>query len=372
MKKEEGKNKIAKVIVLLASVNIIGITYAEDCILDFNNNSAADGTGGAFSSGNDLRLACGRDAQATGINTTAVGYAAIASGSNSASFGRDAKAIGNSSTALGRSAQANSSQSIAIGTSAEASGVQAIALGEEAVASASGAIAIGADVIANKANTMTVGVPIEVVRNDGTAKITVEESGGALPRTLFEISNPGNTKFTVTNSDANEQWSFANPGTGFRLSRQGSGSVEFEVKNNGNAELAGTLTENSDINAKQDIQALNQQVVLEKVMELDITEWRYKDDPKSKHIGPMAQDFYKAFELGHTDKGISTLDSSGVALAAIQALKSENEILKTQNDVLKADIKVIKLKLLEVDEVKTLLLQLLNSNQHSSALISAN
>ena len=52
----------------------------------------------------------------------------------------------------------------------------------------------------------------------------------------------------------------------------------------------------------------------------------------------MAQDFYRAFELGHTDKGISTLDSSGVALAAIQALnvklsKKEQELseLKRHN-----------------------------------------
>ena len=66
---------------------------------------------------------------------------------------------------------------------------------------------------------------------------------------------------------------------------------------------------------------------------MDISEWRYKDDPQSKHIGPMAQDFYQAFELGHTDKGISTLDSSGVALAAIQALKNENIILNMQNDL---------------------------------------
>ena len=176
------------------------------------------------------------------------------------------------------------------------------------------------------------------------AKVLVENSSSlaTVPRTLFELKNPGNTKFSVTNTDANESWSFANPGTGFRLSRQGSGSVELEIKNNGNAVLAGTLTQNSDINSKQDILPLDQHAILDKVMKLPITQWRYKDDLDSKHIGPMAQDFYQAFELGHTDKGISSIDTGGVALAAIQALKHENESIKSENVLLRQELNEVK------------------------------
>ena len=43
-------------------------------------------------------------------------------------------------------------------------------------------------------------------------------------------------------------------------------------------------------------------------------------DPSNKHIGPMAQDFHAAFELGTDDKTINTSDAQGVALAAIQGL----------------------------------------------------
>jgi hypothetical protein len=42
----------------------------------------------------------------------------------------------------------------------------------------------------------------------------------------------------------------------------------------------------------------------------------------------MAQDFYAAFGLGSTDKGIATVDSDGVALAAIQALLKRIETLE--------------------------------------------
>jgi len=39
-----------------------------------------------------------------------------------------------------------------------------------------------------------------------------------------------------------------------------------------------------------------------------------------RHLGPMSQDFYEAFGLGHDHKMISMLDAQGVSLAAIQGL----------------------------------------------------
>ena len=40
----------------------------------------------------------------------------------------------------------------------------------------------------------------------------------------------------------------------------------------------------------------------------------------STHLGPMAQDFHALFGLGVDNRHIATIDTSGVALAAIQAL----------------------------------------------------
>jgi FtsZ-binding cell division protein ZapB len=45
----------------------------------------------------------------------------------------------------------------------------------------------------------------------------------------------------------------------------------------------------------------------------------------------MAQDFYAAFGLGQSETGLSSIDTAGVALAAIQAL---NEKLIDQNEQL--------------------------------------
>lgn len=56
-----------------------------------------------------------------------------------------------------------------------------------------------------------------------------------------------------------------------------------------------------------------------------IQTWNYKtQDSSIKHIGPTAQDFYGAFGLGESDKTISTVDASGIALRSIQALYQMN------------------------------------------------
>jgi flagellar capping protein FliD len=47
----------------------------------------------------------------------------------------------------------------------------------------------------------------------------------------------------------------------------------------------------------------------------------------------MAQDFYAEFNVGPDDKHISTIDESGVALAAIQGL---NKKLKEKDDKIAA------------------------------------
>jgi hypothetical protein len=78
---------------------------------------------------------------------------------------------------------------------------------------------------------------------------------------------------------------------------------------------------------------VNSREVLEKVVSLPVTRWTYKAAPGEKHLGPMAQDFYDAFNVGPDDKHIATVDADGVALAAIQGL---NQKLESENAELKS------------------------------------
>jgi len=57
-------------------------------------------------------------------------------------------------------------------------------------------------------------------------------------------------------------------------------------------------------------------------------------------MGPTAQDFKAAFELGEDPLGINSIDADGVALAAVKALEARtrdlNEKLTRENDELRA------------------------------------
>ena len=102
---------------------------------------------------------------------------------------------------------------------------------------------------------------------------------------------------------------------------------------------AGAWVAVSDSTLKRNIRRVDGAEILSKLMEIPISRWSYKAQSANiEHIGPMAQDFYAAFGLGEDNKGISTIDPDGVALAAIQQLGREIEKLKAENDSLKAQV----------------------------------
>ncbi|MFO1313636.1 MAG: tail fiber domain-containing protein [Burkholderiales bacterium] len=82
----------------------------------------------------------------------------------------------------------------------------------------------------------------------------------------------------------------------------------------------------SDRALKEGFHPIDPREVLEGVIALPVTRWRYRTEPEQvSHIGPTAQDFKAAFGLGMGDKTIGTVDSEGVALAAIQGLNAKLE-----------------------------------------------
>lgn len=94
------------------------------------------------------------------------------------------------------------------------------------------------------------------------------------------------------------------------------------------AAAGGSWINLSDRNAKHDITPIDADDVLAKIAAMPVSTWRYTSQENSLHMGPMAQDFHAAFGLGTDEKGITTIDGIGVALAAAQGLARENERLK--------------------------------------------
>jgi len=98
----------------------------------------------------------------------------------------------------------------------------------------------------------------------------------------------------------------------------------------------GVWTNSSSRALKAGFEAVDPATILSRLLDLPVTRWIYRDSPEEgNHLGPMAEDFHSAFGLGADKRTISTVDASGVALAAIQGLnqrlESENRILREQN-----------------------------------------
>lgn len=138
---------------------------------------------------------------------------------------------------------------------------------------------------------------------------------------------------------------------GLQLRSQNAGTIvnaiyiapNGETTVQGAATFAGEITcvavnLTSDRNAKEEFKPVNARDVLAKVVGLPISEWQYKAQGDSRHIGPMAQDFRAAFALGRDEKHIASVDADGVALAAIQGLNEKLEEKTREVDALKQSV----------------------------------
>ena len=95
-----------------------------------------------------------------------------------------------------------------------------------------------------------------------------------------------------------------------------------------------------DSATKEDFRAVDCSALLEKVAALRVRDYKMKDqNDGTRHIGPTAQDFHVAFEVGESGTHINLADADGVALAAIQALHERVEAQQAEIEALKAELK---------------------------------
>lgn len=104
----------------------------------------------------------------------------------------------------------------------------------------------------------------------------------------------------------------------------------------------------SDRNLKENLQPLDVQDVLRRVCRVPLTEWNYIGYD-IRHIGPMAQDFHAAFNLGGSDTMISEADAIGVALASIQGLQQQVAEKAEENRGLQRRLEALERRLQELE-----------------------
>ncbi len=189
--------------------------------------------------------------------------------------------------------------------------------------------------------TQTPNAPLHVARSDGKAELrVVEGSVVSASRTLLTLRNNGPVLVKYADSSTGTSWIVKQGNGAFVFSNAASGQQELKLNNDtsiemgasggtarfrldpaGNVAISGTLSQGSDRASKIDVAPVDAEQVLDKVAALPVSTWRYRADTGSvRHMGPMAQDFAAAFELGDDERRIGLGDVGGVALAAVQGL----------------------------------------------------
>jgi hypothetical protein len=210
-----------------------------------------------------------------------IGYYTWAGGYNTIALGLASFAMGYQSTALG-------SYSNALGYTANADGTGAVAIGYRTTADADYSVAIG-----QRASTN--GHAGAIVFSDGSTTDSTQASA--------------NNQFTVRAAGGTRLFTNATMTTGVQLSAGGSSWSVI-----------------SDRTRKEGFLAIDPSDILVRIRSLPVTTWRYIDeeDRTVRHIGPMAQDWHRAFGFTQDATTINMSDFDGVNLAAIQALDRAN------------------------------------------------
>ncbi len=280
------------------------------------NSSTAMGSGTAI--GNSS-IALGGFTLAGGNTSTALGSLTIASGDVSTAIGGATTASAFASTAMGSATTASGAISTAMGYSTIASGIRSTAMGESTWANGDFSTAMGSNTFAEANHSTAIGNNTSAYGDYSTAMGN-------------KIIASGTGSFSIGDNNQVTTGEFYQGGDNHMLMRFVGGYYFYSnadysagVKINPGG---GSWTNASDRRIKENFNATNNEEILKKISAIPITNWNYKSQPKTqKHIGPMAQDFYKAFHLDGdgADTTINTMDIIGVNMAAIQALEKRTQ-----------------------------------------------
>ena len=319
-----GQNNVATNIYSTVGGGYTNLASGDASVVSGGENNTASGDHGAVGGG--LQNLAG------GAQTTVAG-----GNLNSADGDRSTVGGGQNNTAFG----AADTLAGGVNNSSGGGNVSTISGGEENNSSGSDAVIGGGMGNQVSAFYATIGGGVNNTATNNSSVVsggTNNISGGTASTVAGGANNTATGDYSLAagnNAAATNQYSFVwsdgstntfSTRTNQFVARASGGFVLFSSKASTGVSLAagsGSWSSLSDRNAKQDFSPVNPQAVLARVAALPLTTWSYKTEVGVRHVGPMAQDFYTAFDVGEDDHHIAEVDESGVALVAIQGLNQE-------------------------------------------------
>ncbi len=231
--------------------------------------------------------------------------------------------VGFYSFAAGDRVRASAQGAVAMGTECWAGQLSSFAVGENNTATGASSVALGYHSHTNaRTGSFVFGdrSTVDTVRAGVNHSATWRVSGG------FRLFTSSNLSTGMTFQ------------SGATVSNWGQSDAVISTSTGAYLSTAGVWTNLSDVNRKHLFEQISYEDILLKLRNLPVNKWSYKNDNnRFRHIGPMAQDFYKAFGLGNDDRSIGTVDADGIALAAIKGLETRTTHLAEQIEILKAE-----------------------------------
>jgi trimeric autotransporter adhesin len=247
-----------------------------------------------------------------GFYTYAGGFNTIATGVYSFSHGDGSTASGQSAAAFGEDNTAAGSRTFVAGWGNRAASIAGFAGGRNAWAGTSfrggtnswgGAVALGHSVTADADWAVALGFRASAAGHVGSFTFGGSLAGASAATDSIRAVADGQATWRV-------------PG-GFRIFTNTAATVGVQVNAGGSS-----WNVISDRNRKQDFLATDSEDILARLRQVPVSTWRYTEetDRSVTHIGPMAQDWQRAFGFSRDETTINMSDFDGVNLAAIQAL----------------------------------------------------
>ena len=197
------------------------------------------------------------------------------------------------------------------------------------------AVAIGYNVTADQDHTTAMG---KFASNNGFSGTFIWSDGSA-QATADTFRNTANNEFAAR----------ATGGFRFRTNLGGTTGCNLPAG-------SGVFNCTSSKLTKENFEVVDGEEILATLRNIPVTTWNYITEGKNvRHIGPMAEDFYKAFELGTGNTSIGVQDLASVSLAAVKALEERTAQLQAKSaevDVLRAQLAAMEERLAALEQKK--------------------
>lgn len=274
----------------------------------------------------------GSNSTASGLYALAFGDTNFAESTSSIVFGSGNQVKGAAGFSAGAGNRVCDTYGVALGNNARSGGPYINGKCDPETFNIRGlaAVAIGYNVTADQDHTTALG---KFASNNGFQG-TFIWSDGAPQASADTFRNTANNEFAAR----------ATGGFRFRTNIGGTTGCNLPAG-------SGVFNCTSSRSTKENFRLVNGSDVLSKLRNVGLSTWNYITEGRAvRHLGPMAEDFHRAFGLGTDDKSIGVQDLAGVSLAAVKELDAELQKKNSEVETLKAEVNSLQQRLAALEQ----------------------